>query len=149
MPGEDELWRYDFSKDGVIRSLEESLARLGQDYLDIVYIHDPDAFVAEASSTAYEALISLREDGRLGAIGVGMTQVPALQALVQRIDLDVILVAGRFSLIDNEAKEELLPSVNAKKSRWCWHRPSMAASSTGASQQRSTTDPPLPTCERA
>ncbi len=109
MPGEDELWRYDFSKDGVIRSLEESLARLGQDYLDIVYIHDPDAFVAEASSTAYQALISLREDGRLGAIGVGMTQVPALQALVQRIDLDVILVAGRFSLIDNEAKEELLP----------------------------------------
>ena len=91
---------FDFSRDGVLRSLDESLVRLGVDRLDIVHVHDPDAHEAEALSTAFPALVELREQGVIGKVGCGMNQVAMLARFVERVDLDCILLAGRFTLLD-------------------------------------------------
>jgi D-threo-aldose 1-dehydrogenase len=114
LQGEGRLWRYDFSRDGVLRSVEESLDRLGQDHLDIVYIHDPDSFFEQAATDAFGALTSLRDSGTIGAIGVGITQAPVLERFLLRVDLDAVLLAGRYSLIDNEGAEAVLPLCRAQ-----------------------------------
>jgi D-threo-aldose 1-dehydrogenase len=93
-------FRWDYSRDGVLRSIDESCKRLGVDHLDIVYVHDPDAHEAAATSGAFPALIELREQGVIGAIGAGMNQFEMLTRFVQNIDLDCILLAGRWTLLD-------------------------------------------------
>jgi D-threo-aldose 1-dehydrogenase len=99
----------DYSRDGVRRSLEESLERLGLDRIDVVLIHDPDYHVEQAIGAAYPALRELRDQGVVGAIGVGMNQTPMLTRLVRETDLDCVLVAGRYTLLDRSGAEELLP----------------------------------------
>jgi D-threo-aldose 1-dehydrogenase len=99
----------DYSRDGVRRSLEESLERLGLDRIDVVLIHDPDDHVEQAIGAAYPALRELRDQGVVGAIGVGMNQTPMLTRLVRETDLDCVLVAGRYTLLDRSGAEELLP----------------------------------------
>ncbi len=93
-------FRWDYSRDGVLRSIDESCKRLGVDHLDIVYVHDPDAHGAEATSGAFPALIELREQGVISAIGAGMNQFEMLTRFVRNIDLDCILLAGRWTLLD-------------------------------------------------
>jgi D-threo-aldose 1-dehydrogenase len=101
---------WDFSRDGVRRSLEESLARLDLDRVDAVYLHDPDDHEREACELAFPALAELREAGVVGAIGAGMNQAEMLTRFVRHLDLDVVLVAGRYSLLDQRALAELLPA---------------------------------------
>src|SRR5689334_15858656 len=72
---DDLVRRWDFSADGVRRSLEESLERLGLDRIDIVYVHDPDDHADQAVAEAIPALVALREQGVVGAVGIGMNQV--------------------------------------------------------------------------
>lgn len=97
----DDLTRVlDYSADGVRRSLEESLVRLGLDRVDIVYIHDPDDHVDEAIAGAVPALAALRDEGAIGAVGVGMNQWPALVRFVEESDIDVVMLAGRWTLLD-------------------------------------------------
>ena len=91
---------FDFSRDGVMRSLEESLQRLRTDRLDIVHVHDPDDHEAEALASAFPALIELREQGVIGGVGCGMNQAEMLSTFVDRVDLDCVLLAGRYSLLD-------------------------------------------------
>ncbi|MFD7159823.1 aldo/keto reductase [Kribbella sp. NPDC059898] len=99
----------DFTADGIRRSLDQSLQRLGLDRVDIVYLHDPDEYRAQALDEAYPALRALREEGVVRAIGLGVNW-PALPAwFVQRADLDLVLLAGRYTLLDRSAEEELLP----------------------------------------
>jgi D-threo-aldose 1-dehydrogenase len=93
-------FRWDYSADGIKRSIEESCKRLDVDYLDIVYVHDPDSHEIEATDEAFPALIELREQGVIGAIGAGMNQFEMLTRFVERIDLDCILLAGRWTLLD-------------------------------------------------
>lgn len=100
---------WDFSYDGTLRSLEDSMERLGLDRLDAVYIHDPDDHVNEAAEGAGRALVQLREQGVIGAVGVGSNSTQALLAMADRVQLDCVLVAGRYSLLDQEASSELLP----------------------------------------
>lgn len=100
---------WDFTRDGVLRSVEASLERLGLDRLDIVYLHDPDAHWEAASTTGVGALVELREQGVVTAIGAGMNQAPMLAEFVRRTDIDVVMVAGRYTLLDGEAADELLP----------------------------------------
>ena len=107
-PGENPRWRWDFSADGVRRSVEESLQRLGTDHLDYALIHDPDDFLAEATSQTYPALERLRDEGLIRAVGAGLTRVPTLQHLLERVRLDLALLAGRLSLVDGEAERDLL-----------------------------------------
>lgn len=100
---------WDFSRDGILRSVEQSLARLGTDRLDIAYLHDPDDHWETASTTGVDALVELREQGVVGAIGAGMNQSAMLAEFVRRTDVDVVMVAGRFTLLDPSALGDLLP----------------------------------------
>ncbi|WP_130504457.1 aldo/keto reductase [Microterricola gilva] len=102
-------WHYDFSRDGVLRSLDASFARLQRDHVDIVYVHDPDDHAAEASTGAIPALLQLRDEGVIGAVGVGMNQWQLPLEFVRNFDLDVLLIAGRYSLLDVSAADELFP----------------------------------------
>jgi D-threo-aldose 1-dehydrogenase len=99
----------DYSADGVYRSLSESLERSGLDAFDIVLIHDPDDHWEEAAGGAYPALARLRAEGAVRAIGAGMNQTAMLTRFVTETDLDCVLVAGRYSLLDRSAADELLP----------------------------------------
>lgn len=110
-PGADPLWRFDFSADGIRRSVEESLQRLGVDRLDIAFLHDPDAFLDVATAESYPALERLRDEGLVGRIGVGVCQVPTLLHLLRATEVEVALLAGRLSLVDGEAADEVLPLV--------------------------------------
>ena len=100
---------FDFSYDGALRSLEESLARLGVDRVDVVHIHDPDRHFDEALTGAYAALDRLRADGTIGAVGAGMNQVEMLCRFAREAEVDCFLVAGRYTLLDQSALAELLP----------------------------------------
>jgi D-threo-aldose 1-dehydrogenase len=103
--------RFDFSADGVTRSLEASLGRLGLDRVDIALIHDPDASAEQAFREAYPALEKLRAAGVIGAIGAGMNQAELLTRFVTDTDIDLVLVAGRYTLLDRSAAAELLPAA--------------------------------------
>jgi D-threo-aldose 1-dehydrogenase len=105
---------WDLSGDGVRRSLEESLERLGLDRVDIVLVHDPDDHEREAYEQALPALIGLRDQGVVTAIGAGMNQAEMLTRFVRDLDIDVVLVAGRYSLLDQRALAELLPTCAAR-----------------------------------
>jgi D-threo-aldose 1-dehydrogenase len=102
---------WDFSADGVLRSLEASLERLGLDRLDIVYLHDPDEHAGQAFGEAYPALERLRAEGAVGAIGAGMNQAGMLIRFVRDTDVDVVLLAGRYTLLDQSGLAELLPEA--------------------------------------
>lgn len=105
---------FDFSADGVRRSLAESLERLGLDRVDILFIHDPDEHWEQALTGAYPALHRLRDEGVVGAIGAGMNQSEMLARFVRETDIDLVLVAGRYSLLDQTALDDLLPSCQAR-----------------------------------
>ncbi len=101
----DDLHRVrDYSADGVRRSLEASLERLGADRVDIVLVHDPDDYVDQALTEAIPALVALREQGVIGAVGVGMNQWQAPLRAVNETDVDVVMIAGRWTLADRSAQ---------------------------------------------
>ncbi|MFE9428825.1 aldo/keto reductase [Kitasatospora sp. NPDC006697] len=103
--------RWDFTADGVRRSIEESLNRLDLDRIDIAYLHDPDDHAEQALTEAYPALHRLREEGVLGAIGIGMNQAEVPARFVRETDLDVVLLAGCYSLLTQRGLAELLPQA--------------------------------------
>lgn len=96
--------RPDYSRDGVLRSLESSLTRLGLDRVDIVYVHDPDDHLDVALDETLPALAALRDQGVVGAIGVGMNNVAPLLRVVAETDVDAVMVAGRWTLLDRTAR---------------------------------------------
>ncbi|TMR92917.1 aldo/keto reductase [Nonomuraea basaltis] len=100
---------WDFSRDGVRRSLEESLARLRLPAIHVALIHDPDDHVEQAVSEAYPALAELRAEGVVQAIGVGMNQWQVPLRFVQETDIDVVMLAGRYTLLDQSG----LPLLDA------------------------------------
>jgi D-threo-aldose 1-dehydrogenase len=102
---------WDFSADGVRRSLEASLERLGLDHVDVVYLHDPDDHAEQAFREGYPALEELRSQGVVGAIGAGMNQAEMLTRFVRETDVDVVLCAGRYTLLDQRALTDLLPAA--------------------------------------
>jgi D-threo-aldose 1-dehydrogenase len=101
---------FDFSRDGVRRSLDDSLERLGVDHVDIALVHDPDNHMDQAIEEAMPALVELRDEGVVQAVGAGMNTVAPLQRFVHETDVDCILVAGRYTLLDRSAAEALLPA---------------------------------------
>ena len=100
---------FDFSYDGVMRSVEESRERLGIERLDILHIHDPDRHYQDALHGAYRALDKLRADGAIGAVGAGMNQTEMLTRFAREANFDCFLLAGRYTLLDQVALKELLP----------------------------------------
>jgi D-threo-aldose 1-dehydrogenase len=110
---------FDYSYDGTMRSLEQSLLRLGTDHVEIVLIHDvdvwthgPDAIegrVREVMEGSYPALKRLRDDGVVRAIGVGINEAEMAERFLRMADLDCVLLAGRYSLLEQPALEGFLP----------------------------------------
>lgn len=105
---------WDFSRDGVLRSVEASLERTGLDRFDILYLHDPDDHFEQASTEGIGALIELREQGLVTAVGAGMNHAAPLAELIRRADVDIVMCAGRFTLLDDEALAELLPLASER-----------------------------------
>lgn len=93
-----------YDRDGVLRSIESSLERLGLDRIDVVYVHDPEDHMDTAIEEAVPALVELREQRVLGAIGAGMNYVEPLRRFVAETDVDVVMVAGRWTLVDQRAE---------------------------------------------
>jgi D-threo-aldose 1-dehydrogenase len=105
---------FDFSYDGVMRSVERSLARLHLDRVDMLYIHDPDDHFEAAKLGAYRALDRLRSDGSVSAIGVGMNQSAMLARFAREAPFDVFLLAGRYTLLDQSGARDLMPICQEK-----------------------------------
>jgi len=112
--------RFDYSYDGVMRSLEFSLERLGLDHIDIVYAHDVDVYThgsKEASDASikqlmeggYKALLALRESGAIKAFGAGINEWQVAEHLARAGDFDMFLLAGRYTLLEQEALQSFLP----------------------------------------
>ena len=116
---------YDYSYDGVMRSFEASLERLGVDSIDILLAHDVDIFthgskaasdqrIDELMAGGYKALISLRDQGVVKAIGAGVNEWQVCQTLAERGDFDLFLLAGRYTLLEQEALTSFLPLCEAR-----------------------------------
>ncbi len=102
-------WHFDFTADGIKRSVEASLGRIGVDRADILFIHDPDQHWETAFNEALPVLQDFKRQGVVRAIGAGMTQAPMLARFAQEADLDIFLLAGRYSLLNRDALNELFP----------------------------------------
>ncbi|MFJ8110995.1 aldo/keto reductase [Streptomyces sp. NPDC096132] len=109
----DDLRRqWDFSRDGVLRSVEATLERTGLDRLDVVYLHDPDDHWPQAADEAMPALADLRDQGVIGAIGAGMNQSAMLARFLRETAADVVMLAGRYTLLDQSALDDVLPAAH-------------------------------------
>lgn len=108
--------RFDLTRDGILRSLDESLKRLKMDKVEILLLHDPDVENLEdaANKTAFPTMLRLRDEGVVKAIGCGMNiwEMPA--RFIKRFPLDVVLLAGRYTLLDQQALPEFLPLCTEK-----------------------------------
>lgn len=115
---------YDYSYDGIMRSVEFSYARLGLNRIDILYVHDIGAYTHGAEKNAVyqkqlldsgvKALEELRSSGAISAFGLGVNEVPVCLDVMRHADLDCILLAGRYTLLDRSAVAELLPLCRQK-----------------------------------
>lgn len=111
--GGAEPWHFDFTRDGVLRSFETSLQRLGLDRVDILLVHDPDDHADQAIREAFPAVVELREQGLVGAIGAGMNQWELELRFARELPLDCFLLAGRYTLLEQTALAEFLPYCEA------------------------------------
>jgi D-threo-aldose 1-dehydrogenase len=117
--------RFDYSYDGTLRSLEQSMLRLGVDHIDIVLIHDVDVWThgadqieerfSQAMDGAYRALANLRDSGTVKAIGVGINEADMASRFARAGDFDAMLLAGRYSLLEQPALAEFLPLAIEKQ----------------------------------
>jgi D-threo-aldose 1-dehydrogenase len=113
----------DYSYDGTLRSIEDSLIRLGLDRIDLAFVHDVDPYnhgldyparFAQAVKGALPALARLRDEGIVGAIGIGVNNCDVCLDFLAAVDLDCLLLAGRYSLLDRTAETTLLPECERR-----------------------------------
>ena len=102
---------YDYSASGIRRSFESSLERLGLESVDIAYIHDPDDHLDQAINEAYPELDAMRKEGLVSSIGIGTNLAEIGTRFVRETDIDVALVAGRYTLLDQIGLDEFLPEA--------------------------------------
>ena len=105
---------WDFSREGVLRSVDDSLTRIGVDRIDVLFLHDAEDHFEAALRDGYPALAELRAQGIVGAIGAGMYHTGKLTRLVQETDIDVVMLSGRYTLLDHSAIGDLLPACAAR-----------------------------------
>jgi D-threo-aldose 1-dehydrogenase len=103
---------WDFSRAGIRRSIQESLERLGLDRIDVAYLHDPENHWEQALNEALPALLELRDEGVVRAVGAGMNVAGPLTELVQGHDVDLVMCAGRYTLLEQAG--ELLAAAWAR-----------------------------------
>lgn len=123
VPSRNEV--FDYTYDGVMRSLEVSFERLGVDRVDMLFAHDLDVFnrgsqaavdagIEELMSSGYKALVELRDQGVIKAFGAGVNEWETCQTLTERGDFDIFLLAGRYTLLEQEALESFLPLAESR-----------------------------------
>jgi D-threo-aldose 1-dehydrogenase len=100
---------FDYSVDGIKRSFNESLERMGLDHLDIVLMHDAEEHIKEAIENAFPVLAEYRSQGLIKAVGIGINYVEPALEIMKNTDLDIALIAGRYTLLDQIAHNELFP----------------------------------------
>ena len=108
---------FNFTRAGILKSLEQSLHRLNMDSIDIVYVHDSDfsgQHPDERFIEALEVVSELRSEGVVQAIGLGMNEWELTTRMIQRFDLDIVLLAGRYTLLDQSALGQLMPLCQAR-----------------------------------
>jgi D-threo-aldose 1-dehydrogenase len=105
---------FDFSAAGIERSLHESLERLEMESVEMVFIHDPDGAADQAIKEAYPVLERLRADGIVKTIGIGITSNEIPTRFINETDIDVVLIALKYTLLDQSAATELLPTALKK-----------------------------------
>jgi D-threo-aldose 1-dehydrogenase len=101
---------WDFSRDGIMRSVEDSMARMGVDRFDVLLLHDAEQHFEAALRDGYPALAELRAQGAVGAIGAGMYDTALLTRLVLQTDPDVVMLSGHYTLLNHSALDDLLPA---------------------------------------
>jgi D-threo-aldose 1-dehydrogenase len=105
---------WDFSRDGIRRSVEDSLTRMAADRFDMLFLHDAEEHFEAALRDGYPALAELRAEGTVGAIGAGMYDSALLTRLVAETDADVVMLAGQYTLMNQRALDDLLPICVAR-----------------------------------
>ena len=98
---------FDYSRDGILKSFEDSLERLGVSHIDIVLMHDCENHINEAINNAFPVLHTLKSQGVIKAIGVGLNFPDVALRIMEEVDLDIALIAGRYTLLDQSAQHEL------------------------------------------
>lgn len=101
---------WDFSRDGILRSVDDSLERMGVDRIDVLFLHDAEERFETALRDGFPALAELRAQGVVGAVGAGLADSALLTRLVEETDADVVMLAGRYTLLDQRALNDLLPA---------------------------------------
>jgi D-threo-aldose 1-dehydrogenase len=120
------MFTFDYSYDGVQRSLEQTLLRLGTNRIDILYVHDVDFWTTrdrdlleqrfrEVMTGAHRALVGLRASGVIGAFGLGLNESDTAARFVREGDFDCLLLAGRYTLLEQGALSDLLPLCEQRK----------------------------------
>jgi aryl-alcohol dehydrogenase-like predicted oxidoreductase len=139
--------RFDFTADGIRRCLADSLARLRVPRLDIAHLHDPDDHWPQAAGEAYEALVDLQKTGTIRAVSVGMNQTAMLTRFVRERRLDCVMVAGRYTLLDQSAADQLLPACAERGvgvlAAGVYNSGLLADPRPGATYDYAPADPPL------
>lgn len=114
---------FDYSYDGIMRSIEESLNRLLTDHLDILYMHDIDRYThgdnqpemfRQAVDEGFPALVKLKDEGVVSAIGIGVNEADVCLAAIKETDADCVLLAGRYTLLEQEPLDDLLPTCQSR-----------------------------------
>lgn len=108
------LTTFNWTRDGILRSVDESLQRLGLDRIDILLMHDPDDHYREALTMAYPTLAELRRQGVIRAVGAGMNQWQMEADFARDADIDCFLLAGRYTLLEQTSLDEFLPLCQTK-----------------------------------
>ena len=111
---ENQEIRFDYTREGILRSLDESLKRLNLDHIDIALIHDPDDHYRQALNESFPTLSDLKSQGIIKAIGCGMNQWQMLLDFANNADFDCFLLAGRYTLLDHSAMYSLMPKCLEK-----------------------------------
>jgi D-threo-aldose 1-dehydrogenase len=105
---------FDYSPGGIRKSFEDSLIRLGVDHLDILFIHDPENHMDQALGDAYKELDKMRSEGLVKSIGAGINFSDLATKFVLETDIDVLLIAGRYTLLEQTAQRDLLPAAHRR-----------------------------------
>ena len=111
---ENQEIKFDYTREGILRSLEESLERLNLEYIDIALIHDPDDHYLQALNESFPTLADLKSQGIIKAIGCGMNQWQMLLDFANNADFDCFLLAGRYTLLDHSAMHSFMPKCLEK-----------------------------------
>ena len=106
---------FDYSAEGIKRSFNESLERMGVDHIDIALMHDAENHVPQAINDAYPVLADFKRQGIIKAIGIGINFCDVAIEIMKNVDLDIALLAGRYTLLDQSAQNKLLPYALERK----------------------------------